>query len=139
MKRVLVFGTFDVLHPGHIYFLRQAKRKGDWLIASVARDEYVRQTKRREPVHLQGERIEKLLETGLVDEAHLSDEDVGNYGVVSRAKPNVVCFGHDQSSLRSNFEGWLEERELSIATHVVSAFHPERYKSSIINPMKYRE
>jgi len=139
MSRVLVFGTFDVLHPGHIYFLTQARKKGGWLIASVARDSYVRSAKRREPYHHQGARIEKLLETGLVDEAYLSDEDVGSYGVVAKSKPDVVCFGHDQGSLRRHFESWLVGQHLDIVTHVIEAYHPDRYKSSIIIPMKDRE
>ena len=46
-KRVLVFGTFDLLHQGHRYFLTQARRFGDTLIAVVARDEFVEERKGR--------------------------------------------------------------------------------------------
>ncbi len=139
VRRVLVFGTFDVLHRGHIHFLKQARRKGGWLIASVARDEYVRTAKRREPFHHEGERITRLLETGLVDEAYLSDEDVGSYGVIVESRPDVVCFGHDQSMLRNHLEAWLKRRKCEIRTYVLDAFHPERYKSSIIIPPKNDE
>ncbi|MCK5249408.1 MAG: adenylyltransferase/cytidyltransferase family protein, partial [Spirochaetaceae bacterium] len=38
MKTVLVFGTFDVIHPGHQWFLRNAARHGDRLVAVVSRD-----------------------------------------------------------------------------------------------------
>ncbi|HEY4500387.1 MAG TPA: adenylyltransferase/cytidyltransferase family protein, partial [Candidatus Paceibacterota bacterium] len=47
MKRVMVFGTFDILHPGHLYFLRAAKKLGDYLIVSLARDVNVRKIKGR--------------------------------------------------------------------------------------------
>lgn len=36
--KVMVFGTFAVLHPGRLYFFNQAKKHGDKLIAVVARD-----------------------------------------------------------------------------------------------------
>jgi FAD synthetase len=38
---VLVFGVFDMLHPGHIYFLEQAQKLGDQLHICLASDEYV--------------------------------------------------------------------------------------------------
>ena len=40
MKTVLVYGTFDLLHPGHIYLLEEAKKLGDRLIVGVSADEF---------------------------------------------------------------------------------------------------
>jgi len=40
MKTVLVYGTFDLLHPGHIYLLEEAKKFGDKLIVGVSTDEF---------------------------------------------------------------------------------------------------
>ena len=40
MKRVITYGTFDLLHYGHINLLRRAKRYGDYLIAAVSTDEF---------------------------------------------------------------------------------------------------
>ena len=37
-KIVMTFGTFDHLHPGHIYYLSEARKYGDYLITVVARD-----------------------------------------------------------------------------------------------------
>jgi len=37
-KKVMVFGTFDIFHPGHRSFLNQAKKYGNYLIVVVARD-----------------------------------------------------------------------------------------------------
>jgi len=39
MKKVMAAGTFDLLHPGHIDFLKQAKKEGDYLIIVIATDE----------------------------------------------------------------------------------------------------
>jgi len=45
MKTVMTFGTFDIVHPGHIHFLQQAKTYGDRLITIVARDMNVQKFK----------------------------------------------------------------------------------------------
>jgi len=40
MKRVITYGTFDLLHPGHINILRRAKEMGDYLIVAISTDEF---------------------------------------------------------------------------------------------------
>ena len=40
MKNIIVYGTFDLLHPGHIYLLEEAKKLGDKLIVGVSTDEF---------------------------------------------------------------------------------------------------
>ncbi|MCJ7794379.1 MAG: adenylyltransferase/cytidyltransferase family protein, partial [Methanoregulaceae archaeon] len=42
MKRVVATGTFDLLHPGHLYYLEQSKKLGDELFVIVARNTNVR-------------------------------------------------------------------------------------------------
>jgi len=132
MKRALVFGTFDIIHPGHRSFLRQARRKGRWLVASVARDRFIREMKGRDPIHTEQERITQLLETGLVKEAYLADEQIGTYAILERARPDVICFGHDQDALRQNLIDWLARHDLHIPTCTLRPYKPHRYKSSKI-------
>lgn len=40
MKRIITYGTFDLLHYGHINLLKQAKSKGDYLIVALSTDEF---------------------------------------------------------------------------------------------------
>jgi FAD synthetase len=133
MKTVVVFGTFDVIHPGHRFFLRRARENGDRLVACIARDAFVRKFKRRDPIHDQDERIRHILDTGLVDEAFLSDEVPGTYSILERLRPEVVCLGHDQHALRENLQAWLAGGALDPEIVTIEPFAPERYKSSILN------
>ena len=133
MRTVLVFGTFDVVHPGHRYFLQQARKRGDRLLASIARDAFVTRFKGKRPVHDENERLKHVLDTGLVDEASLSDEETGTYSVIERVKPDVICLGHDQEALRTNLLAWLEARGIRVAVETLDALEPHRYKSSILN------
>lgn len=47
MKRVITYGTFDLLHYGHINLLRRAKEKGDYLIVALSTDEFNWNEKRK--------------------------------------------------------------------------------------------
>jgi FAD synthetase len=132
MKKVLVFGTFDVLHPGHIYFLKQARAKGDYLIASVARDSFVERAKDKKPAQSENLRRSLLVKSGLVDEAHLSDEQPGTYSIVSHAESAIICFGHDQMDLRENLLAWLEKNGKTVETCILAAYKPHKYKTSKI-------
>lgn len=46
-KRVITYGTYDILHPGHINLLKRAKALGDELIVMVSTDEFNQKEKRR--------------------------------------------------------------------------------------------
>src|SRR2546428_12731124 len=63
-KVVFIGGTFEVIHPGHIYTIEQAKRLGDILVAVVARDATVRRRKGRDPIVSEEERRKGLAAGG---------------------------------------------------------------------------
>ena len=44
-KKIVIAGTFDILHPGHVYFLKEARKHGDSLVVVIARDETVKNLK----------------------------------------------------------------------------------------------
>jgi FAD synthetase len=114
MIKVLVFGTFDLLHEGHEGFLRQAGSLGDRLIASVSRDEFVRRWKGRPPMNPENVRLERLLKTGLVDEARLSDAVPGTYTIIREVNPDVICLGYDQKALKEDLAAWLKQQRIRI-------------------------
>jgi FAD synthetase len=94
MVRVMATGVFDLLHPGHVHFLNEAKKLGDELVVVVARDQTARRLK-REPYmaeHIRRQMVEALKP---VDRAVLgSTTDI--YQTVVDLKPDVIALGHDQ-------------------------------------------
>jgi FAD synthetase len=132
MKRVLVFGTFDILHPGHASFLRQARRRGSILLAAVARDGFVASFKGRPPRHTEVERKRALRATGLVDAVYLGDRSPGSYAVVKRLRPDVICLGHDQHLLEADLREWIRRSGIKLEVHRLRGYRPDIYKSSKI-------
>jgi glycerol-3-phosphate cytidylyltransferase len=87
MKKVITYGTFDLLHEGHINLLRRAKELGDYLIVGVTTENY---DKNRGKLNVQKstlERIEDVRNTGFADEIIIEEyegqkiEDIQKYGV----------------------------------------------------------
>lgn len=92
--RVMATGVFDLLHPGHLYFLQEARKLGDELVVVVARDQTARRLKHEPyvPEHLRREMVEALKP---VDRAVLgSTTDI--YETVVRERPQIIALGHDQ-------------------------------------------
>jgi glycerol-3-phosphate cytidylyltransferase len=50
MKRVITYGTFDLLHYGHINLLRRAKQLGDYLVVCLSTDEFNSKEKNKKPI-----------------------------------------------------------------------------------------
>ena len=131
-RRVLVFGTFDLLHPGHRYFLGQARRFGEQLIAVVARDDFVEERKGRTPSLPMEGRMELLLAEGLVDEVYPADEEIGSYHILKKAAPDVICLGYDQRELKTNLEEWLYEHHKPLEIRVLPPFNEHIYKTTLL-------
>ena len=92
---VFTNGVFDLLHPGHVRYLQDARRLGDALIVGVNSDRSVRASKGPDrPINPEGERAEVLSSLGCVDLAVIFDEDTP-YALISRVQPDVLVKGAD--------------------------------------------
>ena len=123
---VLCFGTFDVLHKGHEYFLKQARSLGSRLVVSVALDEHVRKLKNKEPKSSQETRLAAVRKIPMVDEAYLSDGELGTYQIIRKVQPKIVAIGHDQSALAEDCQKWIKHNKLDIKIQTVDYLDAEK-------------
>ena len=120
MVKVMATGTFDLLHMGHIYFLKEAKKLGDKLVVVVATDSTVRKLK-HEPVTPEEMRLSIIQELEIVDEAVLGHED-DMYEVVTEIKPDIVALGFDQIHDENNIKSELKKRNINAKVVRLSEF-----------------
>ena len=132
MKRILVFGTFDQLHPGHDYFLHEAKKLGDRLIICLARNATVMELKGHQPRHDELARREALAESDSVDEVIYGDRELGTYQIITDVKPDIIALGYDQQALKDDLTDFLKKKNINLPLVTINSFEPERYKSSIL-------
>ena len=104
-------GTFDLLHLGHIYYLKEAKKLGDKLVVVVATDSTVRRLK-HEPVNSEQIRLELLKELKIVDKAYIGyEEDI--YEIVKEIKPDIIALGFDQYHDEKTIKNQLKKRNIN--------------------------
>jgi FAD synthetase len=130
MKKVLVFGTFDKLHPGHLNFLKQAKKYGSVFII-VARDQTVKRLKRK--ICQQNERARKLAlnKTGMAKNVILGNLH-DPYAGIKKIKPGIICLGYDQKFFIKDLPKKIKEFKLKTKIVRLKSYKPNIYKSSRI-------
>jgi rfaE bifunctional protein nucleotidyltransferase chain/domain len=95
--KTIVFtnGVFDILHPGHVRYLQDARREGDALIVGVNSDRSVKAIKGPlRPINSEDERAEVLAALGCVDGVVIFDED-DPQRIIDRLRPDVLAKGAD--------------------------------------------
>jgi len=100
--RRIVFtnGVFDLLHPGHVRYLQEARAQGDVLIVAVNSDRSVRAIKGpSRPINTEQDRAEVLAALACVDAVVIFDED-DTQAIISAIQPDVLVKGAD----------WAEDR-----------------------------
>jgi len=92
---VVTNGVFDLLHPGHVRYLQDARREGDALIVAINSDRSVRAIKGpARPINPEGERAEVLAALSCVDAVVVFDENDPQQ-IISRLQPDVLVKGAD--------------------------------------------
>jgi len=131
MGTVLAFGTFDILHPGHLSYLKQAKELGERLVVVVATDSNVQKLKGEKPVNDEEHRKELVEALSIVDEALVGFED-DMIKSVEKVNPEVVALGYDQFGDEEKLRKIFEERGIKAQIKRMKPFKEELYKSSKI-------
>lgn len=91
---VLIGGCFDLLHSGHLYLLRLAKKLGGKLLVAVLSDEYIKSYKdSSRPIQHEATRLEIIQSLRFVDHAILANQDPYTSHFLSKIKPRAIIIG----------------------------------------------
>jgi FAD synthetase len=107
--RVVATGTFDILHPGHLYYLEESKKLGDELWVIVARDANVRHKPR--PIIPEDHRLRMVASLKPVDHAILGDK-TDMFRPIREIQPSIITIGFNQHFDETKLHQQLAEQGL---------------------------
>ena len=93
--RVITYGTYDLLHQGHINLLKRAKELGDYLIVGVTNDNFDRERGKLNVRNNVLERIEAVKATGLADEIIIEDYVGQKIDDIQKYEVDIFAIGSD--------------------------------------------
>ena len=131
--RIMVFGTFDLIHEGHKNMFAQARAlaANPYLIVSVARDCNVLRIKHAFPLRKERQRLRDVVNTPLVDKAVLGA--INNHiPHIVKERPVIIAFGYDQTNYVNGLKADLANYGLPVRIIRLKAYMPHIHKSSII-------
>ena len=92
-RRIVATGTFDLLHPGHFFYLEESKKLGDELFVIVARDANVKH--KPHPIIPEDQRLAMVAALKTVDDAMLGDQ-TDMFQPIEKIHPDVITIGFNQ-------------------------------------------
>lgn len=128
---VLAFGTFDLLHPGHLFYLAEARKLGKKLVVIVARDSNVKHFKGHFPVNLEKTRLTVVQSLKDVDQAVLGQRS-NFFAIIKKFNPEKIALGHDQWPGMPKLRKYLDENGIPAKIVRLPAFKAHLYKSTHI-------
>jgi len=118
--RVLTFGTFDILHYGHIRILKRAREMGSELIVGVSSDALNESKKGRKPVYSEFERMEIIRSLRFVDDVFLEESLEKKRDYLIEHQADILVMGNDWEGKFDEFKDICKvkyfERTPSIST-----------------------
>ncbi len=132
-KRIMVFGTFDGLHPGHLNFFKQAKKiaKNSVLIVSIARDKNVKKIKGTLPLSNEKHRMNLVKKSVLVDKVVLSGLNSYLRHIV-KERPDIIALGYDQNFYVKNLKKDLQNKGLVVKIVRMKSYKKNIFKNSLL-------
>lgn len=123
----MVYGVFDGFHEGHSHFLEQARQHCDALIIVVAHPAIVNALKQHAPLYSLPERINAIRTRYEACTVIAGDTEIGTWSALGHYQPDIVLLGYDQVRLGQELE------KLGVQYTFITAHHPEKFKSSLLN------
>ncbi len=133
-KRVLVAGTFDLIHAGHIYLINEAAKLGDVYVV-VATDKNRELFSGERPIIPQEQRLEVIKNLKNVKDARLGRNDNDTLKTVEEINPDIILLGPDQKySIEVLNKGLKEKGLIHIEVRRLEIYHDkyELHSSSLI-------
>jgi len=130
MTRVLISGTFDVIHPGHIHYIQEAQKLGDEIHVIVACDTNCH-LRGKIPIFSEQERLFIVSNLQGISQAHLGREDNDHFAMLREIKPDIILYGYDQT-IDDSFH-----KEISKSASLYQDNYGQSYSSSLIKHRIY--
>ncbi len=133
-KRIMVFGTFDGLHKGHLNFFKQAKNlaQNSFLIVSIARDKNVLKIKGDCPTKNETERQFLISSCTLADKVVLSGLK-NHIPHIIKEHPDIIALGYDQRDYIKNLKKDLRSKGLDVRIVRLKPYKQNIYKNKLLN------
>lgn len=110
-KQVVVAGTFDILHPGHVFLISEAAKLGD-VVVVVARDKNVLRVKGHPAIVPERQRRFMVEALKGVTRAVLGSESTDLYRIIEQLDPDILLLGPNQQVSTEKVEKELQQRKL---------------------------
>ncbi len=131
--KIMVFGTFDMIHLGHLNFFVQARKlaPNPFLVVSIARDKNVFRIKGKLPKNIELKRLKLVKNVSYVDKAILGG--VRNHLThILKEKPSIIALGYDQKAYVKGLRVDLLREGLSPRIVRLKPYKERVYKTSLL-------
>lgn len=121
---IITFGTFDLLHIGHINILKRAKELGNKLIVGVSTDKFSYEKKNRKPVYNENDRKKILESLKFVDDVFFEESFEKKRDYIKKYKADIFVMGNDWEGRFNEFNDickvvYLERTPLISTTNLI--------------------
>ena len=131
--KIMVFGTFDGLHKGHLNFFWQARKLAvdSFLVVSIARDKNVIKIKGKSPFLTEKKRMILLKKCKLADKVILSG--IKNHiPHIAKENPDIIALGYDQKVYVENLKRDLKNKGILVKIVHLKPFKKGIYKNHLL-------
>lgn len=133
--RIMVFGTFDIIHLGHKHFFQQARKLAGkhqpYLIVSLARNKNVKRIKGKSPAASEAMRLAAIKSLSEVNKAMLGA--IGDHMPhIIKQKPDIIALGYDQTAYVKGLRTSLKKAGLKTRVVRLKPHKPHIFKTSLL-------
>ena len=131
--KIMIFGTFDGVHKGHINFFKQAKNfiKNSFLIVSIARDYNVIKIKNRKPRFSENKRFNLVKKSKFVDKVVLGGR-LKYLPHILKEKPHIIALGYDQEAYVKELKKDLKDKGMPVKIIRLKPYKEKIYKNHLL-------